>query len=95
MDDVPPLEAINRKEHSLFVFDDMITSSIKKQSRISEIFIRGRKLNISTAMISQSYYAVLPMIRRNSDYVIITRLNTLRDMSNIISEYGLDSSVED
>ena len=45
----------------LIVFDDMIADMInnkKLNSIITELFIRGRKLNISIAFITQSYFKV-------------------------------------
>ena len=49
----------SRKCNVLIVFDNMTvdTSSNKKRSPIvTELFIRGRKLNISTVFITQSYF---------------------------------------
>ena len=45
----------------LIAFDDMIADMInnkKLNSMVTELFIRGRKLNISIAFITQSYFKV-------------------------------------
>ena len=45
----------------MIVFDDLITdmlSNKKLNSVVTEFFIIGRKLNISLAFITQSYFAV-------------------------------------
>ena len=45
----------------LIVFDDMIAvmiSNKKNNQLVTELFIRERKLNISTAFIMQSYFKV-------------------------------------
>ena len=63
MDDV--YENINnynpiKKRKKLIVFDDMITDIITNkifQAIIRELFIRCRKLNISLAFITQSYFS--------------------------------------
>ena len=50
----------NRKRKILVVFDDMIADMLsnKKLNRIvTELFIRGRKLNISLVFITQYYFA--------------------------------------
>ena len=50
----------NRKV--LIVFDDMIADMINNKrlnSVVTELFIRGRKLNISIVFITQSYYKYL------------------------------------
>ena len=57
----------NRK--ILVVFDDMIADMInnkKLNSIVTELFIRGRKLNISIFFISQSYFKVPKDVRLNS-----------------------------
>ena len=51
----------NMKCKILIVFDDMITdilSNKKPNPIVTELFIIGRKLNISLAFITQSYFAV-------------------------------------
>ena len=51
----------NRMCNELIVFDDLIADMIcnKKFSVIvTEIFIRGRKLNILTILMTQSYFQV-------------------------------------
>ena len=61
------------------VFHDMIAdflSNEKLNSIVNEWVIRGRKLNISLAFITQSYFAVPRWIRLNSTYYILT-LKTL------------------
>ena len=51
---------------SLMVFDDMITDMINKKRNqiVTKLFIRGRKLNISTAFITQSHFAVEAYFRK-------------------------------
>ena len=51
----------NKENKTLIVFDDMIADMIndKKLSLIvTELFIRGGKLNISLVFITQSYFKV-------------------------------------
>ena len=51
----------NKKRKLLIVFDYMIADMVsnKKLNTITtELFIRGRKLNISLVFITQSYFAV-------------------------------------
>ena len=50
----------------LIVFDDMIADMIhnkKLNSIVTELFIRGKKLHISLAFITQSYFKVPKMLR--------------------------------
>ena len=50
-----------KKRKILIVFDDMIVdimTNTKFQAIIKELFIRYRKLNVSLAFITQSYFSV-------------------------------------
>ena len=83
----PDLDKFDKEEQSLVVFDDLVLE--RNQSVIENYFIRCRKLNASVVYLSQSYYAVPTMIRRNLTYLIIKRLQTLKDLFNILREYSL------
>ena len=48
----------------LIIFDDMINNK-KLNPVVTELFIRGRKLNISIAFIKQSYFKVPKDVRLN------------------------------
>ena len=45
---------------------------------VTELFIRGRKLNISLAFITQSYFAVPKDIRLNSTHYFIMKIKNKR-----------------
>ena len=67
------IEEYNRSKkcYVLIIFDDMIADMIsnKKLSPIViKLFITGRKINISLASITQSYFAVSKNIRLNSTH---------------------------
>ena len=52
---------IDKERKILLVFDDMVADIIKNKklnSIVTELFIRGRKLNISLIFINQSYFKV-------------------------------------
>ena len=64
-----------KKRKILIALDDMIAdllSNRKLDSVRTELFIRGRKLNISLAFIMQSYFAVPKNIRLNSTHYVKT-----------------------
>jgi len=83
----PNLDDLNKEEQTLIVMDDLVLE--KNQKQLEEYFIRARKLNCSLIYISQSYYAVPRLIRQNLTYLVVKRLNTLRDLFRIMSEYSL------
>ena len=51
---------LNKKCKILIIFDDMIADIIINKNLnpvVTELFIRGRKLNISLVFITKSYFA--------------------------------------
>ena len=62
-----------KKRKILIMFDDMIADMIinkKLNAVITELFIRGRKLNISIVFITQWYFKVLKDVRLNSTHFL-------------------------
>ena len=63
----------------LIVFEDMIADMInskKRNSIITELFIRGRKLNIFLVFITQSYFKVPKDVRLISTHFFIMKTST-------------------
>ena len=61
----------DKKRKVLIVFDDMIADMInnkKLNPMETELFIRGRKLNISVFFTTQSYFKVPKDVRLNSTH---------------------------
>ena len=68
----------NKKQKILIIFDDMIVdilSNKKLNPIVTELFIRGRKLNISLVLITHSYFAVPKNIRLNSTHYFIMKIS--------------------
>ena len=62
---------LGKKRKVLIVFDDMIADMINNKKLnpiVTELFIRGRKLNISIVFITESYFKVPKDVRTNSTY---------------------------
>ena len=60
-----------KKRKVLIIFDDMIADMInnnKVNPIVTDMFIRGRKLNISIVFITQSYFKVSKDARLNSTH---------------------------
>ena len=84
---------LTRKRKTLVVFDDMIADIMinkKFQVIIKELFIRCRKLNISLAFITQSYFSVLKDIRLNSTHYFIMKISNRRELQNIATGHSAD-----
>ena len=66
----------DKENKILIVFDDMIAHMIhnkKLNSVVTELFIRGRKLNISLLFITQSYFKVPKDVRLNTTHFFIAK----------------------
>ena len=87
-----------RKRKVLTVFDDMIshvTSNKKAQQVLKELFIRGRKLNISLCFLTQSYFSVPNDVRLNCTHYIIFKLNNKRELQNIAINHSANIDYKD
>jgi hypothetical protein len=93
--DLPPVTALDRKENSLFICDDMVTDKSKNLAQVSEYFIRGRKENCSSIFISQSYYKTPKLMRDNSKIIVLAKIARQRDLVFILKEFQLDVTEED
>ena len=82
----------------LIVFDDMIVDMInnkKLNSIVTELFIRGRKLNIFLVFITQSYFKVPKDIRLNTTHFFITKIPNKRELREIATNHSSDISTKD
>ena len=80
-----------KKKIVLIVFDDMITdmeSNKKLSPQVTELFSRGRKLNISLAFKSQSYVKGLKTIRLNATHYFIMKVPNKRELQQIASNHS-------
>ena len=89
---------IDKKNKILIAFDEMIADMIhskKLNSIVTELFIRGRKLNISLAFITQSYLKVPKDVRLNTSYFFIAKLPNKRELQQIAINRSSDISTKD
>jgi hypothetical protein len=93
--DLPSLDAFNRNENTLFIVDDFVADDPKSLRPLEEIWIRGRKMSISSIFISQSYFDTPKKIRKNSDYVFIKQLGNPLDMARIAKEYAMGKTAKE
>ena len=75
-----------KKRNVLIIFDDMIVDMINNKSLnpiVTELFIRGGKLNISIVFITQSYLKVPKDVRLNSTHFLIMKIPNKRELQQI------------
>ena len=87
-----------KKHKILIVFDDMIADmidNIKLNPTVTELFIRGRKLNIPIVFIMQSYFKVPKDVRLNSTLFFIMKTPNKRELQKITLNHSSDIDFKD
>ena len=88
----------DKENKILIVFDDMIADMIsnkKLNSIITELFIRGRKLNISLVFITQLYFKFPKNVRLNTTYIFIMKIPDKRELQQIAINHSSDINTKD
>ena len=62
---------------------------------VTELFIRGRKLNISIVFIMQSYFKVPKDVRLNSTHFFIIKIPNKRELQQIVLNHSSDIDFKD
>ena len=89
---------IGTKHKILMVFDDMIADMIKNKKLIpivKELFITGRKLNISIVFITQSYFKLPKNVILNSIHFFIMEIPNKRELQQIALNHLSDTDFKD
>ena len=87
-----------KENQILIVFDDMIVDMInnnKLNSIVTELFIRGRKLNISIVFIMQSYFKVPKNARLNTTHFLIMKISNKKELQQITINHSSDIDFKD
>ena len=88
----------DKENKILIVFDDIIADMInnkKLNSVITELFIRGRKLNISLVFITQPYFKVPKDARINTTHFFIINILNKRELQQIAINQSSDINTQD
>ena len=86
------------KENKIFIVFDMTADMInnkKLNSIITELFLRGRTLNISLVFITQSYFKVPKDVRLNTSHFFIAKIPNKRELQQIAINHSSDISTKD
>ena len=62
---------------------------------VTELFIRGRKLNISIVFIKQSYFKVPKEVRLNTTHFFIMKIPNKRELKQIALNHSSDIDFKD
>ena len=83
----------DKENKILIIFHDMIADMIhnkKLNSIVTELFIRGRKLNIPLVFITQSYFKVPKDSRLNTSHFFIAKIPNKRELQQIAINHSSD-----
>ena len=89
---------IEKDRKILIVFDYMIADKInnkKLNAIVTELLIRGRKLNISLVVITQSYFKVPKDVRLNTTHFFIMKIPNKRELQQIALNHSSDVDFKD
>ena len=67
----------------------------KINSIVTELFIRGRKLNISIVFITESYFKMPKVVRLNSTHFFIVKIPNKRELQQITLNHSSDIDFKD
>ena len=73
----------------------VILSNKKINPIVTELFTRGRKLNIYLVFIIQSYFAVPKNIRLNSIHCFVMKTLNKRELQEIVFNHSSDIEFQD
>ena len=86
----------DKENKILIVSNDMIADMIhnkKLNSIVTELFIRGKKLNISLVFITQSYFKVAKDVRLNTSHFFIAKISNKRELQQIAINHSYQTLV--
>ena len=89
---------IGKERQILIVFDDMIADLInnkKLNSVVTELFISGRKLNVSLVLITQSYFKVPKNVKLNTTHFFIMKITNKRELQQTALNHSSDIGFKD
>ena len=88
----------DKENKMLIVYDDMIADMIHNKKLnwiVTELFIRGRKLNIALVFITQSNFKVTKDVRLNTTHFFIAKIPNRRELREIATSHSSDISTKD
>jgi len=84
---LPEMEELDTSISHLCLIDDMVSK--KNQQWFEDAFIKARNFNMGLIYITQDFYKVSPIIRRNCNYFMIFKPNSKTDVDLLTAEHSL------
>jgi len=85
---IPDMDTFKKDtDQYLIIFDDLVNK--KDQSKIINFFIRCRKVSCSAIYISQSYFDIPSIIRKQVNYSVFLKLGNVRELKMIMRDNSM------
>jgi hypothetical protein len=99
LDELPILTELHKMkkdktEEWLIVFDDLV-NDVGQNSKVSNFFVAGRKMNYTMWFLSQSYFKIPKILRQQAGYLILLRLSSNKDLKLVLSDFALGCEPDD
>ena len=90
-------DGLEKNERVLLIVDDWIDhlKDPKVRKSLYDVFLRGRKKNVSVWLLCQSYYMIPLEFRQNLTYLMLFKMPTKRDTDMILDSFTSDVSKEE
>jgi hypothetical protein len=86
---IPDMDTFKKEtDQTLIIFDDLVSK--KNQTPIINFFLRCRKVATSAIYISQSYFDIPSIIRKNVSYSVFLKLGNVRELKTIMRDNSMD-----
>lgn len=87
-DETNLLNGIDKTINTLLIADDCICDEKKDLKKINKVFMRGRKQNVSSILITQDFFEPnIKLARKNTSYVAVKYGLDQRYLQTLISRY--------
>ena len=84
LSDVLPVDDLDRDIQNLVIFDDFLAhASDKEHFKVTDYWIRSRRMNATCLYLTQSYFGTPKILRESTNYVILFKVNNSFDLNAI------------
>lgn len=92
IDDIVPLDEIDKTKINLAIFDDLLTE--KHQEIIEEYYIKGRHSNVSCIYLTQSYFDTPKVLKKNSNYFVLFGVSSKNELISLAKDHSLEHDMK-
>lgn len=92
IDEIVDLEDIPADRVNICIFDDLVTE--KDQKIIEEYFIRGRHRNVCSVYLTQSYFDVPKVVRKQANYFSVFKTSSITEFNSLASAHSLNRDLK-